>query len=162
MNCVVHRGQTAVGFCGDCSAGLCDVCYDYTVGHLCYDCLYSRMKSRESFYKKYNGSVMGWGIALAIILALASFSDPAAFAELGLGAFAPILLAGWGFLAGYSFGGALYANKGEGQSLVQKVVMFFLSLALAPIYFFIRLADVNKAKKSYLTVSETVRDYPKH
>lgn len=158
MNCSRHYDRPAVGVCPDCGAGLCHECYDYTKGHLCYNCVRDYYLEQKSIVKSYTRACVSWMIVIALLAAIGIFGGVGA-EELG-GTGTALLVVAYAALGGFAAGGAIYVNKGSGQSLGQKLWMIVLCIALAPIFFIIRLVDFLKQRKNFKIVKETYEDYP--
>ena len=164
MNCSRHCEQPAVGQCPECGAGLCEECYEYTQGHLCYNCVSGYYHEQKKFVASYGKSLKMGAIICAIIGAVIglvmvqkTYGAIRFSTETIMYIYVPAII---GLVGGFCLGGALFANKGTKMGLIERLSMIVFSFVLCPIFFFIRLFDYLKAKKQLKSLEESYNDYP--
>lgn len=154
MNCKNHPNREAVGQCSECGVGLCEECYNILDPALCYECATKIYNSDKKQQQKLLISfivcgVVGLAIGLGICIGIKA---PAWFIY--------VFAALWGFMGGSSFGMAIIANRGSNMHWVSYLVMFLLAVAIAPVYFIIRLVRQIKLLKSIKAEKKLIDEYP--
>lgn len=150
MNCVHHNSVPAVGFCDTCGAALCPECYNYFDAHICYECaanayLHDKKLLTKSLVAFFFAGIVGLVIGIFVGLEIPGYV-----------AFGVI----WGFLAGSSYGMALFANRGQRYAWYMYLLMLLFSIVLAPIYFIIRLVGLIKLGKIVKNERMAIEGHP--
>lgn len=162
MRCVTHYDREVVATCPECGAGLCPECYHYTHGHYCYNCVADTYRSHKNFTKGYTKSIITWTIILGILGIVGAIVISKDTSLIGTELeYLPILCGAFGFLGGFAYGGAKFANKNSGLTLASKCWMFVTCILLAPFFFVIRLVDYIKTYKTLKELEESYKDYPR-
>ena len=164
MNCSRHPDRPAYGYCAECGAELCEECYEYTQGHLCYNCVSEYYHQEKEFVARYGKSLKTAAIICAILAEIVAlifvyktYGRIAFHRGTIMYLFVPAII---GLVGGFCLGGALFANKGVKMGVGQRFFMIIFSFVLCPIFFFVRLFDYLKAKKQLKSIEDSYNDYP--
>lgn len=153
MKCAQHTDREAVGQCTECGAGLCEDCYNVTVGHICRDCVarnYQTVKT-ELIKSLISGAV---GMVLFLVIALVAILP--ALGKTAASAILIFYLVVGGFTCGYS----LFWDRKNRKSLGGILLWALRAFILAPIYLVIFIIGMVRTIKLLKGLKASLQNWP--